>query len=223
MTNEPLSKNRLVDGARLLPQVPVARQRQLQCEEEQRPVDAVMADHHDGPAGMGPEKLAQRRGCAGKQHRQRLTSGDRCEMGCAKPQLGLVRPARLRLVPGQPLPLAVIYVAEPVDGLRLQLKRGRDRRARVAATAEGAGVNRIRFPGRRDITRHGLGLPAAEIGEREIGATAKPLGRQPVDMSVPRQDDPGHSTASAQRAIASPISRPESSWMKWLPLTVTSV
>ena len=84
-------------------------------------------------------------------------------MGGAKPQLGLVRPALCCLLPRQPLPLAVIDVAEPVDGLRFEPKGSRNCGGGVAATAEGAGVKGIRLPGLRNVIRDSLRLPAAEL------------------------------------------------------------
>src|SRR5271166_6853334 len=128
-------------------------------------------------------------------------------MRCAKPELGLVRPALFRLAPRQALPFAIIDVGEPRDRLRFELKWRRDRRTGVAAAAERARVNGIRLPGRRNVARHRWRLPATEIGEREFGAAAKPLGCDPLDMSVTHENDGGH--RPAQRAIASPISRPE--------------
>src|SRR5271169_1982650 len=148
----------------------------------------------------------------------------------AKPQLAFVRPTFLRLVPRQTLPFAIIDVGEAVDRARLETKRRRDCCARLTTAAERARVDRVRFPGRCNVTRRRLRLSATEARQGEFGAPAKPFGRQPVDVSVSHENDPDHRYAfgattrcSAQRAIASPISRPESSWMKWLPGTVTSV
>ena len=66
----------------------------------------------------------------------------------------------------------------------------------------------------------------------EIGPVAAMAHREVVDMQDDGFFDPqprgeAHPTlrgnVAAQAAIACPISGPESSWMKWLPVTVTSV
>src|SRR6516164_4711289 len=106
-------------------------------------------------------------------------------MGCAKPERGLLRPPLCRLFSGSPLPRAVIDVAKTLDWLRFKLERRSDRRGCIAAAAQRAGVNGLNFPCLDDVVRDSLSLPAPQFGERQLSAAAKPLRRDPVDMSVP--------------------------------------
>ena len=85
----------LVQGARVLRHLPVGRQRLIEELEQQRFVDAVVADHHHGLFGMARERDSQRIGRPRHQVLQRLAAGKARQLGSAAADVGrFARPRR---------------------------------------------------------------------------------------------------------------------------------
>ena len=177
--------------------MPIPGQRQLHCVQQQNTIDAVVADNDDGSFGMAPQNVTQRRRRARQHGRQGFSAGDHGKMRCAKPERDLLRPTFLRLFARQPLPFAIVDITEPIDWQPLDPKWRGDRRPGFEAPTERARVNGIRLPGCGDIAGGCLRLAASEIGQGQLRATAKPLGNDPIHISVTHQNDPRHCDAVA--------------------------
>src|SRR5712671_4764197 len=141
---------------------------------------------------MPPDHVSQRRDCASEHILQALATRDRRPMRRPVPGVECLGPFASDLVGGQPLPLAVIDVDQTRNRGGGQAQRPSDRFRGRSASAEKTGVEGGGGPARLDATRGRLRLPAAFLGQLQIGAAAKPFGRNAFDVAVPNKNNLGH-------------------------------
>src|ERR1700722_441281 len=107
--------------------------------------------------------------------------------GAVEPRL-----ARQNLLVGLSLPAPVVDIDQRIDRLGTDAAGRGDLGAGRDAARERARVDLARAPARRDALGDRARLGATEARERQVGATAKPLGLDAFDMAVPDEKYLGH-------------------------------
>ena len=111
LDGEGLSINgNFVDAARLLFEAPVARQRQPEAVQKNHPVDAVVADKHNGLISMMTKHVLQYLDATNQDGGQCFATWDARHVGRVKPYPQLFGPARPYLVVCEALPLPIVGV-----------------------------------------------------------------------------------------------------------------
>src|SRR5262249_23851739 len=182
----------LVQSARVLRQPPVGRQRLVEQLQQDCPVDAVMAHHDHGVAGMAVQHQAQHIAGPRQQVLQRFAVGKAHALRQGLPSTIGLRHLGLDLGVGAHLPGAVVDIHQPVQRLGLDAARFGDQRAGSHAALQRAGVDHDRLPACRNALGERCRLDEALLGQRELSAAAKALGPDAFDMAMPGQQDLGH-------------------------------
>jgi len=89
-------------------------------------------------------------------------------------------------------PIAVVEVLQSIHDFCGDIARRGDGSSSIRAPAQGARVDGGRAPLFSNAPRCEYGLRSSAPGQRQIGATAKLLEGDTLDMSVTSQDDLGH-------------------------------
>ncbi len=182
----------LVDAARLLCKPPIARQRLVEKLKQQSSVYAVMTDENDRISRMMPENEAQRIGSSSDQILQRLATGKPNEMWRCKPCGEKLRIGLSHLIVSLRLPDAVIDVGKIVDDFSVEAAGFSNRGPRLSASPQRTYEDFDRAPCGCDSAGNRLRPRSSTIGQSQVGATAKPLRSNALDVAVPYQENLRH-------------------------------
>src|SRR5918993_1180472 len=182
----------LVQGAGVLNQPPIGRQRHVEELQQQHAVHAVMAHHHHRLLGVAQQRLAQHVARPRHDVLQRFPFGKARELRRRAPLPISVRTLGADLGVGAHLPGAVVDVARPLAHLALDAANRRDPGPGQHTALQRTGEHRRGLPVGGDALGQRIGLGKAALGQRQLGTATKACGVDAFDVAVAAQQDFGH-------------------------------
>lgn len=157
--------------------------------EQQCTVDAVMADENDRVVSMSRKDEPQCVCGTRDEILKRVSIRKAHQVGRRKPCGKNFRVGLSHFFETLELPRAIVDVVECVEDAGIDIAGLGNRGARRNASLQRASIDDARPPARRDALGNSFCLGSSARGQREVGATAKPLRLDAFDMPMTRKEN----------------------------------
>src|ERR1700683_4352585 len=162
--------------------------------QQQRPIAAVMADHHHGAFRMIADHEPQGIGDAGTELLQRVPPGEPHERREPPPSAIFLRLLEPYLLVRPIGPGAVVEIVDVIEHATRDAAFIGDRLSGVDAALSRARISDGRLPESRDALCGELRFAQAALGQRKIRSPSKPCGLDPGNVAMSDQQDAPHRT-----------------------------